>query len=90
MPIRKFRTVEDMERPRWREPGDASLYKTMARVWEFGRRTAGYRFPPGVYRHRSVQELNAQTDMWSVARIRALRSLKPGAFQHQKSIDPPG
>ena len=70
MPVRKFRSVEEMERPHWREPGDPTLYRTMSRVWAFGQRTAGYRFPPGVYRHRSVQELNAQTAMWSVARVR--------------------
>ena len=70
MPVRTFRSVEEMERPHWRAPGDPGLYRTIARVWAFGQRTAGYRFPPGVYRHRSVQELNAQTAVWSVARVR--------------------
>ena len=70
MPVRKFRSVEEMERPNWREPGDPSLYRTMARLWAFGQRTAGYRFPPGVHRHRSVEELNAQTAMWSAERVR--------------------
>lgn len=73
MPVRKFRTVEDMERPRWRNPGDPSLYRAMARLWDFGRRTAGRRFPPGVYRHRSVLELNAQTTRWGLARGQDLR-----------------
>jgi hypothetical protein len=71
MPVRKFRSVEEMERPHWREPGDPSLYRTMARLWAFGQRTAAYRFPPGVYRHRSVEELNAQTAVWSAERVRA-------------------
>ena len=64
MPVRKFRSVEEMEQPRWREPGDPALYQAIARVWAFGRKTAARRFPPGVYRHRSPEELNAQTERW--------------------------
>jgi hypothetical protein len=64
MPIRKFRSIEEMERPHWRQPGDPQLYQAIRRVWEFGRRTTRRRFPPGVFRHRSLQELNAQTDAW--------------------------
>jgi hypothetical protein len=66
MPVRRFRSIEEMEGPRWREPGDPRLYEAIARVWEFGRRTTRRRFPPGVYRHRSMRDLNAQTDAWSL------------------------
>ncbi|HEY6360859.1 MAG TPA: hypothetical protein VIX63_07120 [Vicinamibacterales bacterium] len=75
MPVRKFRRVEEMEQPTWREPGDPNLYRTIAHLWEFGRRTGGRRFPPGVYRHRSVQDLNAQTEQWSVDDFK----MRPGA-----------
>jgi hypothetical protein len=67
MPVRKFRTTEDMERPHWRNPGDPQLYRTIARLWEFGRRTAERSFPAGVHRCRSVHELNAQTEQWRLA-----------------------
>jgi hypothetical protein len=67
MPVRKFRSIEDMEGPNWRTPGDPRLYEAIRRVWEFGRRTSRRRFPPGVYRHRSMHDLNALTDAWSVA-----------------------
>ena len=71
MPIRKFRTVEEMERPGWREPGDPDLYRAIRRVWEFGQRSNRRRFPPGVYRHRSIDHLNAQSEQWSLANFRA-------------------
>ena len=71
MPVRKFRSVQDMERPLWREPGDPLLYRTMARLWEFGRRTGGRRFPPGVYRHRSIEELTALVDRWNATHVDA-------------------
>jgi hypothetical protein len=66
MPVRKFRSVEDMERAKWRAPGDPELFRAIATVWEFGRRSGKRRFPPGVYRHRSIADLNAQTERWQI------------------------
>jgi len=56
-----------MNQPRWRGPGDPDLYRTIARVWAFGRRTNRRRFPPGVHRYRSIEQLDAQTAGWSEA-----------------------
>jgi hypothetical protein len=72
MPIRRFRSVEDMSRERWRAPGDPELYRAIARLWTFGRRSRALRFTPGVYRSRSIQELNERSDLWSRANIQAL------------------
>lgn len=58
MPIRKFRNVEEMNRPVWRTPGSPDLYRAIERVWDFGQRTSRTRFRPGVYRYRSVEEMN--------------------------------
>jgi len=68
MPVRKFRSVEEMERSKWRRAGDPELFRAIARVWEFGRRTNGRRFPPGVHRHRTLADLNAQTERWQRTR----------------------
>ena len=46
MPVRKFRSVEEMSRPQWREPGDPELHRTIARLWAFGRQTSRRRFRP--------------------------------------------
>lgn len=59
MPIRKFRSVEEMNRPAWRAPGSIELYRAIAQVWDFGRRTSTRRFRPGVYRFRSIEEMNS-------------------------------
>lgn len=61
VPIRKFRTVEEMSQPIWREPGDPELYRAIKAVWEFGQSTSGKRFQPGVRRFRSIEEMSAQT-----------------------------
>jgi predicted nucleotidyltransferase len=67
MPVRRFRSVDQMNQPHWREPGDPDLYRTIARVWTFGQRTGRRRFPPGVHRHRSIEELDLQTARWNEA-----------------------
>ncbi len=78
MPVHKFRSIEDMKRGgTWRDPGTPELLRSIALVWDFGRRTAASRFPPGVYRHRNVESLNALTDRWAAERFRAKR--QPGA-----------
>jgi len=65
MPVRKFRSIEDMKRQTlWREPGDPALYRAIRALWELGRRTGANRFPHGVYRHRSIEEMNRLTDQW--------------------------
>ena len=67
MPVRRFRTVEDMSRAHWREAGDPDLYRTMARLWAFGQRSGVHHFPPGVYRSRSMEEVNERSDQWKAS-----------------------
>jgi hypothetical protein len=62
MPVRKFRTVDEMSEPVWREPGDPTLYATIAGLWDLGLRVHGRRFVPGVSRFRSIDDLEAATD----------------------------
>ena len=64
MPLRKFRSIEEMKAPRWREPGDPDLYRVMAALWEIGRRTRKRAYPPGVYRYASIEEMQRQLARW--------------------------
>lgn len=67
MPVRKFRSMEEMKQRVWREPGDPVLYRSMRFILDVGRRTRQRRFPPGVHKHRSIEALNAQTELWNAA-----------------------
>lgn len=62
MPVRKFRSVEEMNQPVWRDPGDPDLYRAIAGLWDLGRRVHGRRFTPGVRRFRSIDDLEAAAD----------------------------
>jgi len=81
MPVRRYRSVEEMSQPRWRRPGDPELFRAMAGLWSLGHRTLGLRFPPGVYRHRSIEDLNVQNEGWREEAFRAyharLRRMAP-------------
>lgn len=57
MPVRKFRSAEEMNQPVWREPGDPELYRTQRALWDLAAKTSRKRFRPGVYRFRSMQEM---------------------------------
>jgi len=42
----------------------------MAAVWGFAASASQMRFPPGVYKHRSIEESNRLRDEWEAASIR--------------------
>ena len=67
MPIRKFRDVSEMEDTLWYDLGDPALFAAIARVWDFARRTCPQHFPPGVYKHRSFADADAQRERWEAA-----------------------
>lgn len=73
MPVRRFHSVEDMEDTLWREQGPA-LFAAIRRVWDFAERTVRPRFPHGVYRHRTVEEMNAQDERWAEANFAAFQA----------------
>jgi hypothetical protein len=67
MPVRKYRTIEEMEANTWREPGDLELFSAIRSTWDFAQRTNQPYFPPGVYKHRSIEELWEQEEAWGRA-----------------------
>ena len=71
MPVRRFRSVEEMEGPHWYEPGDPALFRALRRVWALHARTVQPRFPPGVYRHRNLEAMNALQETWDEANFLA-------------------
>ncbi len=68
MPVKKFRNVEELNRPVWRRPGDPELYRAIARVWAFGRSTRSRTPAPGVRKFRSVEEMKRSGNMSATPR----------------------
>jgi hypothetical protein len=61
MPVRKFHSVEEMNKLVWRPAGDPVLIRAIASVWAFGRRLQRRRFPPGVRRFASIADMKASS-----------------------------
>ena len=71
MPVRKFRSLEEMEDSVWRSPDDPLLARAIAEVWEFAEITCPQRFPPGVHKHRSIEEAQRLREQWNAANFEA-------------------
>lgn len=64
MPIRRFRSVEEMENAVWLAADDPRLARTIAQVWATATRMAPRRFPAGVYKHASIEDLSRLESEW--------------------------
>lgn len=67
MSVRKFRDVSEMEGNTWHEPGDPRLFEAIRATWRLAAETTRPRFPPGVYKHRSIEEADALRREWDRA-----------------------
>jgi hypothetical protein len=61
----------------WRTPGDPALYRALVNLSETTRRLHPRRFPAGVYKHRSIEEMNAQRDQWDAEHVARSRNRPP-------------
>lgn len=73
MPVRKFRSIEQMKRGTWHEPGSPELFEAMRATWDLAHRTLRPYFPPGVYKHRSLEDAERLRDQWARANFEAYR-----------------
>ena len=73
MPLRKFRDVSEMDGNTWRRPGDPELFRAMRATWDLARRTLAPTFPPGLYRHRSLESAQRLRAEWERANLAAYR-----------------
>jgi hypothetical protein len=60
-----------MEDALWHPSGSPALWEAIRRVWDFAARTVPRQFPPGVYKHRSIEEAQALRDQWEEKDFRA-------------------
>ena len=64
MPVHKYRDVASMPDRSWRSPGDPTLSQAIRHVWDFAQHTTQPRFPPGLYKHRTVEDAAVQRQAW--------------------------
>ncbi len=64
MPVRKFRSVEEMPPPPWCTPLDARNLKLAAELSALAMGLRPRRFLPGVHKYRSVEEKGQARERW--------------------------
>jgi hypothetical protein len=64
VPLRKYRSVEEMPAPRWREPLDPQNLRLAGDLSSLATRLRPRRFPPGLHKFRSVEEAGRQRERW--------------------------
>lgn len=66
MPVKKFRDVSEMS-DTWLEPGSPELARAIRNVWDLAKQLCQLRFPPGVYKHASIEDAEALREQWEHA-----------------------
>jgi hypothetical protein len=69
MPIRRFRSVAEMENTVWLDRDDPRLWPTIVSVWDLSARLCPVHFPPGLHKHHSIEEANRQSEEWEAANV---------------------
>lgn len=64
MPVRKYRSVEDMPQAALRTPLDPQNLELACELSRVAARLAPRRFPSGVHRYRSVAAAREQRELW--------------------------
>jgi hypothetical protein len=81
MPIKKYRSIEEMDADRrdfWCAKPDAEWWRRIDRLWRQSEQLNPRRHEPGIFKFRSVEELNAHHEAMLGAHVRALRQSRQG------------
>ncbi len=65
MPVRKFRSIEEMDAATSRSALDPGNLRLAMSLTATAYRLRPWRFPPGVHKHHSIEEANRLREQWS-------------------------
>lgn len=68
MPVRKYRSVEQMPPAAFREPLDPANLRLACELSSTALQLAPRRFPPGVHRYRSITDASDRREAWERSR----------------------
>lgn len=71
MPVRKYRSIEDMPGPAPLPPLRAENLEAACNLSEMAYRMRPWRFMPGVHKYRSIEEANRSRARWEIEAIQS-------------------
>lgn len=81
MPFKKYRSIEEMDADRgdlWCDKPDAAWWRRIDRLWRQSEQLNPRSYPTGLFKFRSIEELNAHHEAMLGAHVRALRQTRLG------------
>ncbi|HVR40545.1 MAG TPA: hypothetical protein VMU84_15725 [Thermoanaerobaculia bacterium] len=81
MPIRKYRSLEEMNRDwKWLSPGDPAIARKIRHLWQLSGALVGGRMhiPRGVRKYRSIEEADADRNRFEQERVNRIRAEREG------------
>ena len=66
MPLRRYRSVEEMPSPMWSEPLDPDNLRRAGDVSALAARLHPRRFPVGLHKYRSVEDASEAREQWEM------------------------
>lgn len=77
MPVQKFRSIEEMNlAERWLPTGHPSIVRKMRYLWQLSSAFGPLCIPRGVRKYRSIDEANADRDLWEQERVDLWRRMR--------------
>lgn len=70
MPVRRLGSLQQAEDSLVIDADDPRLWSRVAGLWRIADRLFPRRFPAGVHKHESLEDLNRLRDAWQAAAIR--------------------
>lgn len=64
MSVRRYRDVSEMPGPSKMDPEDPRLWARIGAWMALSKRLSPRRWPPGVYRNRTIEEANRRRESW--------------------------
>jgi hypothetical protein len=71
MPVRRLHSLREAEDDIWRDTSDPRFWSSLASWWALSDRLFPWKLRPGLYKHRSIEDLNRQRESWEAEAIEA-------------------
>ena len=73
MPVYKYKTFKEADYALWNFHPDEAYYKQVADLWDFADKLNPIRYPPGIFKFKTIEEANRHRKEFEMAHAKKLR-----------------
>ncbi|HDL17519.1 MAG TPA: hypothetical protein ENH29_00525 [Bacteroidetes bacterium] len=84
MPVYKYKTFEEAEKALWHFHPDNAYYKKIAELWDFADRLSPIKYPPGIYKFKTIEEANRHRDEIEMNHAKKIRAQRFASRKEQR------